>query len=50
MNEAALVTRMRRLDELAVGVARKIQLERKTDIFFCQEHRPVLMSTPVHDP
>jgi hypothetical protein len=37
MNAAALTARMRRLDQLVLGVTREIQFERKTDIFLWQE-------------
>jgi hypothetical protein len=37
MSPAALRARIRRLDELALGVAREVQLERQTDIFLWRE-------------
>ena len=37
ISPAAISARMRRLDQLALGVAREIQRERQTDIFLWRE-------------
>ena len=37
MPAAALAARMRRLDQLALGVARELQFERQSDIFLWRE-------------
>ena len=37
MSPAALRARMRRLDELALGMARELQVEKQSDIFLWRE-------------
>ena len=47
MSPAAIAARIRRLEQLALGVARELQIEKQTDIFLWRErleYRYVLLA------